>query len=221
MLARTLTRLGPRAGLLIAVPFPLLMWATEAEITTEIARNGAGYQRIRMAFPEERAEPVARTRDIEKAYPQRAGWTRPRSRRRGGEIVFTTDKRRGGIERYEEASLQRGGSWLFSFWTTYRFHQQITVSNLSEYADRVGSPTVYRLRMPGVTVSSNADVPATGPGVWLEWQIPAGDEPITVQAESKVFRCGYATLILFLALWSLGWAARTFIRWRRAQPKRI
>jgi hypothetical protein len=219
-LVRMMTRLGGKAGVLIALPFPLLMWATEAEVTTEVAPNGAGYQRVEIAFPADRAKPAERTRDLEHAFPRSAGWKTPWTQKRGGDVLLITDKRQGGIGRYEDASLERKSSWL-AFWTVYEFRQQVKIAGRTEYEQRGAAPVVYRLKMPGMTVSSNADVQQKGKDVWLEWQIPAGGEPVTVEAQSKVFRAGYTTLLGFLGLWCLGWALRTFFRWRRAQPRRI
>ena len=45
--------------------------------------------------------------------------------------------------------------------------------------------------------------------------------PLTIRATSRQFKCGNATVMLYVALWAAGWLAITVGRHLRARPKRI
>jgi len=208
------------AAPLLVIPISLLEVARDGAVSTQIWPNGTAYRRVEATV----VEPNDR-KGAEQLFEDHFG-VRPSVHIDGTRL--SADWRIGVMEKQRGAVLKQTGRWLLDMHTTYEFEEEI---NSSQHALTKGEQELiftYELEMPGRIVETDPP-PAFAEGGTARWRIKTADlhtergmnAPVTVKATSRRFKCGNATIALYVALWAAGWIMVTVGRRVRARPKRI
>ncbi len=209
---RLLALLG--TGPLLVIPISLLELGGDTGVSTQIWPNGTAYRRVEVTV----VEPKDR-KGAKQLFEDHFN-VRPRPDADG--MRLSAEWRIGPMEKQRGAVLKRTGRWFLDMRTTYEFEEEIDPSRHALTLGEQELTFTYELQMPGRIDGSSVYPPAAHvDGGIARWTLTAADAPLTIRATSRQFKCGNATAILYIALWTLGWGGATMYRRVRARPKRI
>ncbi len=204
------------SGLVALLPFQLFLLSRDVVLETEVAPNGAAYRVATVVVAHDRLPEAEEA--FRRAFPPRPWqWRRGAA---GGDVALTADYRHGGVSQHAGATFSAHKS-PFSLWTTYTFTDRIEVEQIApgEQAYAEEKELSYRLRLPGTIVET---LPVgVGAGGEAEWRAVVGKAPVQLSATSREFRIWYCLILVYLALWLVGYAVGGVLGIRRRRPKRI
>ncbi len=181
------------AGPLLVIPISLLELSRDDSVRTQAWPNGTTYRLVEATVIESTDRKGA-----ERLFEDYFG-VRPDVQDGGMRLSALSRVRHGGKQ--DGPTLRQTTRWFLDMRTTYEL---------------IDESSVYPAT-PHITDGT------------VRWVLTAADlhsesgaaEPLTIRATSQQFKCGNATVMLYVALWVAGWLAITVYRRLRARPKRI
>ena len=208
-----------RVGTLAVIPVALLAVARDASLTTEMWPNGMAYRQLSVTVNDETTARAA-SEFVQREFGH---WRHLRVVLPEGTCLLA-DQRIPHTDLPADVTAHRSTTMLVDLWTTYTFSEEIRPDRIASTAREQQLASLaaftYELKMPGRIMETDPPTAQVDGGT-ARWRLTASADRITVKATSRQFKCGNATIMLYIALWALGWGSTRLYRRMRARPKRI